>query len=340
MKFLKRIVASACVAAAAAVSLSGCDIFGNSGCRHKDGGTLGSDETTHYKICVTCGEKYDIEEHILNFEHNSEKHFMRCVLCSYVCDEKPHTFSEWNRGSSVSTRTCTVNGCKYKEECRHGHKDYVVGDTAHHLQCDNCKYDFAASAHIFSKYTDVTETTHSKICECGKIDGEPVPHVLEYEKSDDKHWQVCACGFETAKEACTYGDWVRLDDAHYRICSVCNKKSDSEAHSFTLTSQRERKCDKCNYVQSPDALMVGTWECVAEGKRYQLILSSDWSYKEVQKSDGAIVAQGDYYISKTTNLNGTVTGTIHLSASLSIEFKFQKGVTNRFHDGYKEYVKI
>lgn len=340
MKLLKRLISVAACAVAVVCSLSGCDfIFKSNGCRHKDGGTVGSDESTHYKICVTCGEKYDVEEHILNFEHNSQKHFMRCVICSYVCDEQAHTFGEWNRGSTVSTRTCTVKECKYKEECRHEHKDYVVGDTEHHLQCGNCKYDFAGSAHIFSKYTDVTETTHSKICECGKLNGDPVPHVLEYEKIDDEHWQVCACGYETAKEGCTYGNYVCSDDTHYRICSVCNKKSDSEAHDFNLTLGRERKCGACGYVQSPDSLMVGTWECMVDRKTYQLILSSDWSYKEIKKSTGEIIAQGDYHVYRTTNLDGTVTGSISLSASMSIEFKFKKGETAKFWDGYKYYFK-
>ena len=339
MKLLKRLISVAACVAAVAVSLSGCNFFGNSGCRHKDGGTVGSDGSTHYKICVTCGEKYDVEEHILNFEHNSQKHFMRCVICSYVCDEQAHTFGEWNRGSTVSTRTCIVKECKYKEECRHDHKDYVVADTEHHLKCGNCQFDFAGSAHIFGKYADITETTHSKICECGKRNGDPVPHVLEYEKSDDEHWQVCACGYETAKEGCTYGDYICSDDTHYRICSVCQKKSDSETHDFNLTLGRERKCGVCGYVQSPDSLMVGTWECMVDRKTYQLILSSDWSYKEIKKSTGEIIAEGDYYVYKTTNLDGTVTGSISLSASMSIEFKFKKGETAKFWDGYKEYIK-
>lgn len=343
MKCFKRLIAIAGCAVIAVLSLSGCDvIFGGSNrCRHGGSYTRGSDESAHYKICQDCGATYDREEHFSELRYDDSEHFNYCVICEYKYGVQEHTLTEWKLDSSRSTRKCTAQYCKYTESCEHADQHYVITDAEHYPVCDNCEYSFTRKKeeHKYSIYTDITDTTHSRRCVCGKVNSIPSPHELQYACDDGDHWQECACGFETGKEACSYGNYLYNENAHYKICSTCNLQSPGEAHSMYLTPTRQRQCEHCDYIQQPDGVLLGTWEYTVEGKTYRLILSSDWSYTITQKSSGETEEQGDYHTSKHNNLDGTVEGIIYLSANTYISYKFAKGETDKFRSEYGYYYK-
>lgn len=357
MKTFKRLIVSAVCAVIAVVSLSGCDsIFGHDGlfgqlsgsnsggCRHENGGYVGSDETTHYKICVTCGEKYSIEKHTLNFGHDDKSHYNYCVWCEHRVDVQPHTYGEWKKDSNRSYRRCTHEYCRYEEKCTHENQHYTITDVKHYFTCDYCEYDFTGAAHVYNKYCSFTETTHSTGCVCGKPNGETQPHYLQYQSNDGAHWQHCICGYETAKSACDYGEYLYTEHAHYQICSKCGLQSAGEAHSLRLL-YGERGCKTCEYVKHPYKGLLGTWRYTVGMTDYLLVLSSNWSYTIKQRVSGAVEKQGKYDMFIEENSNGTVTGRIDfmLDGELtdsSLSVKFEKGETAQFFGGGRKYVKI
>lgn len=349
MGFFKRFSAIAACTVFAALSFSGCNLFGDK-CRHKTY-QRGSDERSHYKICDDCGAKYDVENHIMNISYSASdktQHFMQCAMCGYRDSYQPHDFSEWNYTYVNSMRRCQTKGCGYEEQCNHFEtQKYVVSDYGHHTVCTHCNKKISdETAHIFNVYSDLTQSTHALSCKCGKIYGEAIPHDLQFEHDadNDNHWKVCECGYETEKEACTYGDFVAESYGHYRVCSVCDKKSLTESHNYKLSPDRKRLCSDCSYEKEKYVLLIGTWAYNLNFKRHKLTLNSDWTY--TLYTGGIFVEQGDYDVyNYFVGLKGDITGSISLFPSdsydgKSIEFKFQSGVTNKFTDSDRiTYVK-
>lgn len=100
-------------------------------------------------------------------------------------------------------------------------EQYVSNVQCHNIHCI-CG-DYITQAHTY-RYGDITETGHTKSCECGYSDTE----VHEYTKSINKntayHSKKCACG-ATVDELHEYGDneyeYVNKQN-HRRRCEVCN----------------------------------------------------------------------------------------------------------------------
>lgn len=343
MKLLKRFMTLAVCATTAALSFSGCNILFGNRCSHTGSNNGAYDEQSHYRICSECGGKYDVKTHRMYMNADETQHFMKCQYCEYSHSYQPHELTDWENVNRYGVRSCSTEGCNYKEDCYHvGTATYVVSDDGHYKTCENCKLDITdKTAHIYKTYTDVTETTHSLKCECGKVSSEIIPHDFEFKQKDGSHWQICACGFETDKEACTYGDYLSTKSVHYKVCSVCESKGMMNTHYHELTEDRIRLCPECLHVEEPYEILIGTWKYSRDGSAYRLILNADWSYSEVYFrtaiSSGEIIERGDYSVNYYEGLNGKISGTIRFEQdtgynSSYIEFEFSKGVTDSFRD--------
>lgn len=346
MKLFKRVMTLA-MCATSALSLSGCSMLFGNRCTHRSSNDRGYDEQSHYRICVDCGKKYDIKSHDIVMTYlngnDTSQHFMKCLHCDYSHSYQPHVMSDWDHTNLNSIRNCTVEGCFYKDTCTHyGSIKYVVDDEGHYTTCVSCNADISdKTEHIYKIYSDLTETTHSLSCECGKVSSETAPHDFKYKRDKDSHWQTCACGFETDKVDCTYGDFVPSADTHYKVCSVCEGVGMSVTHSHTLTAERKMLCSVCGHEEEPYDLLVGTWKYSFDGHTYKLTLNDDWSYTLVYYSSafsgGEIDGRGDYSVRFFTGVNGNISGTIYLRVvtgynTSAIEFSFNKGVTDSFRD--------
>lgn len=346
MKIFKRFILIFTCAVFAVTSFSGCNLFGGgNGCKHRTYGS-GSDENSHYKICSDCGEKFDYESHnfILSYAENTPgQHFMRCQLCGYRTDFQPHQMSEWNHSSTISTRRCTTKNCGYEEKCNHSNTTkYVISGSGHHTVCTNCNKTLTAEEnHVFNVYFNLTETSHSIKCACGKVHEESALHDLTYARGGGVHWQECECGYETEKVSCSYSEY-RVDPTdktrHYCTCTLCGD-TDYGAHNYELKNG-ERLCKECSHEKAHLARLLGTWKYTDGGKDYYLTLNEDWTYSIT--CTGEPTDSGIFDANYTQAANGSVSG--HLSLENDgvfkpLDFKFAIGETNQFKSGDVTYKK-
>lgn len=342
MKLFKRFITIAVCATLATLPLSGCNLLFGSRCQHS-GTDSGYDEQSHYRICSECGGKYDVKTHRMYMAADETQHFMKCYYCEYANSYQSHDMGDWENVYGSGVRRCLTEDCQYKVTCNHSDTvAYVVSDDGHYRACENCKVNITdKTAHDFKTYTDLTETTHSLSCECGKVSSEAIAHDFKYKHNDDSHWQTCVCGFETEKEACTYGSYAQNTNAHYKVCSVCEGIGMMKTHSHELTEDRKRVCPECLHEEEPYALLLGTWKYSISGQAYRLTLNANWSYTLVFYegifSSGSIIGSGDYSVRYYVGLDGKISGTISLLSKTgyngsSIEYEFRKGVTNQFRD--------
>ncbi|MBO5079124.1 MAG: S8 family serine peptidase, partial [Oscillospiraceae bacterium] len=124
---------SAWIAGTAAPVLA---VFGNTGssepCQHTDvSDWVTTDETNHWKVCNTCGEKVD---------------------------EAAHSFGAWTDGK----QSCE---CGKEIVCQHESKSgWVTTDETNHWKvCNTCGEKVDEAAHSFGAWTDGKQS-----CECGK----------------------------------------------------------------------------------------------------------------------------------------------------------------------------
>ncbi|MDE7380136.1 MAG: hypothetical protein K2N14_03690 [Clostridia bacterium] len=355
MKLFKRPIILAVCAAIASLSFSGCNILFGNRCNHTGSNNGSYDEQSHYRICSDCGEKYAVKNHtmIMTYLNGNDKsqHFMKCQYCEYSQSYAPHVLSDWDYSRGYSIRECTAEGCGYKETCSHADtRKYVVSDDGHYTTCEYCKANVTdKTEHIYKTYTDITETSHSLSCECGKVSSEIIPHDFKYHQKDDSHWQTCICGFETDKEACTYGDYESTNSSHYKVCLFCEGIGMMENHYHELTEDRKRVCPECLHEEKPYDILLGTWKYNYGWEVYKLTLNADWSYTLVYHktslSVGHEIESGDYSVNYYKGLDGKISGTIFLRPSTgygssSIGYEFKKGVTDKFMTtGDKVYYK-
>lgn len=339
MKLFKRLMTLTVCSMLAVFSFPGCSLFNR--CRHRGSYTNEYDEQSHYKICSDCGEKFDVDNHntLMTYDKfNRTQHYIKCQICNYRSPSQPHDLTEWSKAPLLSIRRCATEGCNYEERCTHANTiTYVVEGDGHYTKCENCEADITEKTeHTYDIYTDLTETTHSLSCECGKVSGEIVSHDFEYECENGSHWQTCACGFTTDKVDCSYGDYVPDPDMHYKVCSVCEGKGMTGTHSYELTESRKRLCRDCSHEKRPLSILLGTWQ-YNDYRIYRLTLTSDWSYT-IKDYGGTLIETGNYNVHYYTSLKGEISGTISFYAtdghysSNSIQFTFKKDVTDKFTD--------
>lgn len=340
MKLFKRFITVAVCATIAILPLSGCSALFGSRCQHS-GTDGGYDEQSHYRICSECGGKYDVKSHYMLIKFDETQHFMKCQYCDYATSYQPHDITDWENKYGNGVRSCSAEGCQYKETCNHaGTTAYVVSNDGHYTTCENCKLNLTdKTAHDYKTYTDLTDSTHSLSCVCGKVSSEVIPHDFKYKQKDGSHWQVCKCGFETDKEACTYGDYLAINNVHYKVCSFCESIGMMETHFHKLTDDRKRICPECLHEEEPYAILLGTWRYVSDGVVYKITLNADWSYTKVCYegilSSGKVESSGDYSVKYYQGFDGKISGIIYFDSktgynNISIDYEFKKNVTDRF----------
>ncbi len=173
---------------------------------------LQNDETSHWHVCKTCGEKMDEATHSLKI--NEAKTAFKCEQCEY---EVAHT---------------------HDTELRN------TGDDGHKTVCktEGCGYESAVTAHAAAEGAqwkqDTENNQHYKECVCG-AHVEVASHTAkddEWLKNEDntKHYQLCICGEKVNEAEHTAKDDQWHQDAekgeHYKEC-VCGEHVEVASHT-------------------------------------------------------------------------------------------------------------
>ncbi len=198
---------------------------------HKYSEDWESDETYHWHVCESCGEKINKEEHVYDNAHDTV-----CNICGRSGRTPIHTWStEWSKDAETHWHACT--GCEEKQdEAAH------VYDNDHDDKCNECGYDRSLGDHAASSSWAHNETHHWHPCE---HDGCELKYDEAEHSFDDDHDSTCECGYvrdlgdHTPKSALQYDD-----SHHWHACnhSGCDYKFDYEEHHLNATGG----CIDCN----------------------------------------------------------------------------------------------
>ncbi len=260
----------------------------------------GAETSTTHKYACECGYS-KTEKH--NFVDNI------CDICGYA--HVAHVYTVWSYDASNPshhTRTCSICKKKQTEVCSPrdegttcatcGHKfpdhshvltkwEYDTENPGHHKRsCEKCSYTEEGTCspldgkcstcghqhvHEYTKYGNVTDTSHDEICICGAK--KTVNHDYKYiSKDNNVHVGKCACGKTTADQAHTfeYDETKSTETHHVRKCTVCGKKV-SEEHAFTT------------HVETKDTDTTHTYKCACNYEKTSNHTFNDPPYT----SDGA-----------------------------------------------------
>jgi len=178
--------------------------------------------TRHRIYCSEC-EEYEYEEHsnitILTGD-SIEFHYRTCGICDGVFAEK--------------------------------HTGYIITDTHHTVDCDDCTETKSLPHNISSWIT--TSTTHKKVCTL-------CDYILELGNHSSSTWIITSirhskecdeCGATFSSGVHSYGTSTSITtDTHTRFCSVCDysKVDDHAISSWTITTMSHTgTCSVCNYT--------------------------------------------------------------------------------------------
>ena len=222
------------------------------------------DGSTHSRICRTCGYEAS-EPHTAAFRYDEVQHWYECSDCRY---EQTPVAHDWKLDPAQSTDeghvyTC-VCGATKTEEHNVQAVENAENTLLHDYVCADCGYITNIGTHVYTDYTPVDGTQHSRTCRiCGAVRKEAHQFTSSFDdeqhklscslcgmqtsvekhswtvdedKSDDtQHTLVCACG-AVKTEAHTVG-WKLSEDGigetHEQFCRVCGRSlSQPEAHTF------------------------------------------------------------------------------------------------------------
>jgi len=159
------------------------------GCQHTDVSDWFTDETNHWKICNTCGEK--VEEAPHNYSGG------QCI-CGKTEPAAPcdHSYGDWADGKKICSK------CGDEIICQHENKsDWVTTDETDHWKiCSTCNMEVEKSAHSYGNWTNGQGT-----CTCGKEKTCDHSNTGAWQFDDTNHWKICStCSMEVEKGTHSY----------------------------------------------------------------------------------------------------------------------------------------
>ena len=245
--------------------------------------------------------------------------------CLGVYQERTHTYSNWiNHDDTQHKRTCECGDVVYAD---HFWDDGVVTNEPTHAMtgimthtCTVCGAEktlvISKQAHEFGKWVSVSDTQHSRTCECGEI--ETTSHIWDdgeittqpTHTTYGERTYTCKGCFATRKEQIAkstvhdFGFWTKVDDeTHGRTCTCGD--IETVAHNWdagTVTTQ-------------PTHLTLGVRTYTCKGcsatRTEQVAKTTEHSYGEWTKADNEthkrICACGDIETKSHNWDTGTVT---------------------------------
>ena len=232
-----------------------CTVCGYAGPDHTNhvmSGMYWNDETSHWKVCIYCGEPMtETEEHV--FDEDGI-----CSVCGYVKVNHTHKIADWYDSDANGH----WRGCKYCEEPM---TETQVHSYDENGICTICEYAGPGHTnHVKSDWYWNDENSHWKACiYCGEPMTETEEHVFdedgicsvcgyaraghthkaaEYYGCDaDGHWSICRfCGLQIGR--------VQAHDYAYSRCKVCGQYEANHVHSYAWLaedSEHGQACEIC-----------------------------------------------------------------------------------------------
>ena len=153
-------------------------------CGHADLSAWQSDDSNHWKVCNTCGEK--VEE----APHSYSAGSCVCGKADPTAEPCDHSYGDWVEGK----KTCSK--CGDEITCQHESKsDWVTTDDTNHWKvCSTCSMEVEKAAHSYGQWSEGKKT-----CECGKEITCQHTTVGDWVTTDEtNHWKLCTeCGEKT-----------------------------------------------------------------------------------------------------------------------------------------------
>lgn len=232
-----------------------------------------NDETSHWHVCKTCGEKMDEAAHSLKI--NDDKTKFECEQCEYEVAHT-HDLDIVSAGQTGHKNVCKTEGCGYEsavtahslkindgktafecEQCEyeeaHTHQTQLqnAGTEGHKTVCttEGCGYESAVTAHSAKddEYKkDADAGTHYQLCECGAHVNEAT-HVAkdsewQHDEQNTKHFKLCVCG-EHVEEDTHFASGYEYDTGdmttgkHYKVCEECRLQFNIGTHQQSAKPQ-------------------------------------------------------------------------------------------------------
>ena len=229
-----------------------CTVCGYAGPDHTNhvmSGMYWNDETSHWKVCIYCGEPMtETEAHV--FDEDGI-----CSVCGYVKVNHTHKIADWYDSDANGH----WRGCKYCEEPMTETQGHSYDENG---ICTICEYAGPGHTnHVKSDWYWNDETGHWKACiYCGEPMTEIKEHVFdedgicsvcgyaraghthkaaEYYGCDaDGHWSICRfCGLQIGR--------VQAHDYAYSRCKVCGQYEANHVHSYAWLAEDSEHWQEC-----------------------------------------------------------------------------------------------
>ena len=183
------------------------------------------------------------------------------------------------QGTAIITVTCGSKSASCTVTVGHTHdtdgQDWVYMDPGTHIKTCTAGDDFKVGAHVFSAWTKVDDTTHSRTCSRCKKTGE----TANYTETANHNWQWVV---DTAATP-------NADGKQHEECADCHAvKAGSETVIPALTSIKVENLTVAKPVRDVAAATAAT----ADSTYY--VESAEW-----MAADGTTLAIGDTFRSRT-----------------------------------------
>ena len=242
-------------------------------------------ETAHWHICVNCGERSQIQNHIPGAAATQETP-QTCTECGYVIkgalshshsygteltvDETGHWYAcngcnaRKNYNAHAYTNVCDAdcNDCGYTRKNVHVSGGTWVSDKAGHWQsCTKCNTKLNYAAHVPGAPATANTAQICSICryEIQKATGTTTTNTV----TQTIYQTVTTNSNHTHK----YSDMLTLDEVgHWYACSGCTSKKEYAKHKFV--NDCDADCDTCGYTRAVSHATEANWSADGTGHWY------------------------------------------------------------------------
>ncbi|MBO7221977.1 MAG: hypothetical protein J6V37_02895, partial [Clostridia bacterium] len=190
-----------------------CDKCGTSLCGdyHTDDGTMHYDETHHWLVCETCGDRFEVREHehymiedLMADCENAGKDIEGCYYCDHVCETYYDALGHRDDNDDYVCDNCWESFCNINGE-DHIYETAINDGSGHYAACTKCNEGWFWSDHV---------------------DG-----------NDDGVCDECYGSMDYVEEECYHEDTVcnYIDDAmHDCYCAICGENLGDRYHDVDM----------------------------------------------------------------------------------------------------------
>ena len=244
-------------------------------------------ETVHWHVCVNCGERSQIQNHIPGAAATQDAP-QTCTECGYVIkgalghshsygteltvDEAGHWYAcsgcnarkNYNAHSYTNVCDADCNDCGYTRKNVHVSGGTWVSDKAGHWQsCTKCNTKLDYAAHVPGAAATAQTPQICSICryEIQKATGSTTTNTVT-----NTIYQTVTKP-STSNHTHKYSDMLTLDEVgHWYACSGCTSKKEYAKHTFM--NDCDADCDTCGYTRAVSHATEANWSADGTGHWY------------------------------------------------------------------------